>query len=331
MRSITLRHILELLKTVKRNPDKAYDKRKAILFVFLTSSIAIPAHSAQTLLQITEHDYIIHGDGYEITRDNLGRIGNIGVIVQGEDALVVNTGVSYNHGISIIEIVEKDLKKKIKGAIILEPSREYVFGASAFRDAGIPVAIHPEGVDLISTRCNKCLLNLEDTLGDEMMGTNLVIPSSFKDVNFKKLIDKFKIKIVDTNSSAYPGAILLYANESQVLFSGSIVMTDVVPDIKLAKTKVWINLLKNIPSDPLLKIIPNLGEIGDSTTVFSTMDYLTRLNSVTEKLFENNVGLIHGSHQSRLPGFERYHLYNKRHFNNFMYRYLEFENAELNN
>lgn len=127
MRSINLRHILELLKRVKRNPDKAYNKRKAILFVFLTSSIAIPAHSAQTLLQITEHTYLIRGDGYEIKRDNLGRIANIGIIIQGEEALVVNTGVSYKHGISIIETVEKDLKKKIKGAIILEPSREYVF------------------------------------------------------------------------------------------------------------------------------------------------------------------------------------------------------------
>ncbi len=331
MRSINLRHILELLKRVKRNPDKAYNKRKAILFAFLTSSIAIPAHSALTLLQITEHTYLIRGDGYEIKRDNLGRIANIGIIIQGEEALVVNTGVSYKHGISIIETVEKDLKKKIKAAIILEPSREYVFGASAFRDAGIPVASHPEGVNLISTRCNKCLLNLEDTLGDEMMGTKLVIPSSSEDVYFKNLIDKFKIKVVDTNSSAYPGAILLYADEAQVLFSGSIVMTDVVPDIKLSKTKIWMNLLKNIPSDPILKIIPNLGEIGDSNSVFFTMDYLTRLNSVTEKLFENNVGLIHGSHQSSLPNFERYHLYNKRHFNNFMYRYLEFENAELNN
>ena len=331
MNSINLRRIFDLLKRLTRKQAKAYTKRKAILFFFLTSSIAIPAHSAQALLQITEHTYLIRGDGHEITRDNLGRIANIGVIVQGEEALVVNTGVSYNHGISIIETVEKSLKKKIKGAIILEPSREYVFGASAFRDAGIPVASHPEAVNLISTRCNKCLLNLEETLRDEMMGTKLVIPSSSEDINFKKIIDKFKIKVVDTDSSAYPGAILLYADEAQVLFSGSIVMTDTVCDIKLAKTEVWINLLKNISFEPLIKIIPNLGEIGDSTTVFSTMDYLTQLNSVTAKLFENNVGLIHGSHQSSLPDFEHYHLYNKRHFNNFMYRYLEFENSELNN
>jgi hypothetical protein len=326
-----LRRIFDLLKKVTRKQTKAYNKRNAILFFFLTSSIATPAHSAQALLQITDHAYLIRGDGYEITRDNLGRIANIGVIVQGEEALVVNTGVSYKHGISIIETVETGLKKKIKGAIVLEPSREYVFGASAFRDAGIPVASHPVVINLISTRCNKCLLNLEEILGDEMMGTKLVIPNSSKDVEFKKLIDKFKIKIVDTNSSAYPGAILLYADEAQVLFSGSIVMTDTVPDVKLARMKIWINLLKNIPSDPPLKIIPNLGEIGDSATIFSTIQYLTRLDSVTEKLFENNVGLIHGSHQSSLPDFERYHLYNKRHFNNFMYRYLELENAELNN
>jgi hypothetical protein len=326
-----LRRIFDLLKKVTRKQTKAYNKRNAILFFFLTSSIATPAHSAQALLQITDHAYLIRGDGYEITRDNLGRIANIGVIVQGEEALVVNTGVSYKHGISIIETIETGLKKKIKGAIVLEPSREYVFGASAFRDAGIPVASHPVVINLISTRCNKCLLNLEEILGDEMMGTKLVIPNSSKDVEFKKLIDKFKIKIVDTNSSAYPGAILLYADEAQVLFSGSIVMTDTVPDVKLARMKIWINLLKNIPSDPPLKIIPNLGEIGDSATIFSTIQYLTRLDSVTEKLFENNVGLIHGSHQSSLPDFERYHLYNKRHFNNFMYRYLELENAELNN
>ena len=331
MRSINLRHILELLKRVKRNLDKAYNKRKAILFVFLTSSIAIPAHSAQTLLQITEHTYLIRGDGYEIKRDNLGRIANIGVIIQGEEALVVNTGVSYKHGISIIETVENGLKKKIKGAIILEPSREYVFGASAFRDAGIPVASHPEAVDLISTRCTKCLLNLEETLGNEMLDTKLVIPSSFEDVDFKKIIDKFKINIFDTDSSAYPGAILLYADEAQVLFSGSIAMTDTVPDIKLAKTKIWINLLKNIPTEPLIKIIPNLGKIGDSATIFSTMEYLTQLDSVTEKLFDDNVGLIRGSHQSSLPNFEHYHLYDKRHFNNFMYRYLELENVELAN
>ena len=326
-----MRCIFDLSKRETRRQAKAYNKRKAILFFFLASSIAIPAHSAQALLKITEYIYIIRGDGYEITRDNLGRIANIGVIVQGEEALVVNTGVSYKHGASIIETIEKGLKKKIIGAIVLEPSGEYVFGASAFRDAGIPVASHPEGVNLISTRCNKCLLNLEETLGDEMMGTKLVIPSSSEDVEFKKIIDKFKINIVDTDSTAYPGAILLYADEAQVLFSGSIVMTDTVPDIKFAKPEIWISLLKNIPSDPQLKIIPNLGEIGNSATVFSTMDYLTRLNSVTAKLFENNVGLIRGSNQSNLPDFEQYHLYDKRHFNNFMYRYLELENVELNN
>jgi hypothetical protein len=331
MRSTKLRRIFDLLKRQRPRQGKAYNKVKAILFFFLTSSIAIPAHSAQTLLQITEHAYLIGGDGYEITRDNLGRIANIGVIVQGEEALVVNTGVSYKHGTSIIETVEKGLKKKILGAIVLEPGREYVFGASAFRDAGIPVASHPEAVDLISTRCNKCLVNLEENLGNEMLGTKLVIPSSYEDVNFKKIIDKFKINIVDTGSSAYPGAILLYADAAQVLFSGSIAMTDTVPDIKLAKTKIWISLLKNIPSDPMLKIIPNLGGIGDSSAIFSTMEYLMRLNSVTEKLFEDNVGLIRGSHQSSLPDFEHYHLYDKRHFNNFMYRYLELENVELTN
>ena len=111
--------------------------------------------------------YALFGSGGEITPENGGRTANVAFVVGPGGVIVVDTGISYREGETIIAAVKSVSNLPIRLAILTHPSQEAIFGAAAFQARGIPVLAHRRSAELIAARCETCLIHLRSALGEE--------------------------------------------------------------------------------------------------------------------------------------------------------------------
>src|SRR5207344_635957 len=109
--------------------------------------------------------------------DNLGRVGNAGFIVGDEGVLAVDTGTSYRHGAALLAAIRQVTDKPVRLALITHTRQEFLFGAGAYREQGIPIQMHRQAADLMRSRCERCLKTLNQVLGEAAMrGTAMFKP-----------------------------------------------------------------------------------------------------------------------------------------------------------
>ena len=125
-------------------------------------------------VEIAPGVYAMLGNGDAVAPANRGIVANNGFIVGKSGVTVIDTGSSYRYGRAMIEAIRKVTPLPVQLVIITHQAPEFVFGASAFRDAGVPILAHQRAADLIRERCAICLKNLQRTLGDEEMGGSRV-------------------------------------------------------------------------------------------------------------------------------------------------------------
>ena len=166
---------------------------------------------------------------------NQGRVGNAGFVVGRIGVLAIDTGTSYRHGRALLDAIRSVTDKPVRLAIITHTRQEFLFGAAAFRELGIPIAMHQAAADLMASRCDACLKTLRTTLGEEeMRGTTLFEPDiRFTDplgVNAATLIGR-PIQVLYFGHSSGPGDIAVLDPRSGALFAGGLLDAQRIPDV----------------------------------------------------------------------------------------------------
>ena len=128
--------------------------------------------------------YMVPGAPGEAGAANLGRLGNSGFIVGDTGVIAIDTGVSYRHGQALLAAIARVTDRPVRLALITHTRQEFLFGAAAFQECGIPVHMHRRAAQLMAARCDTCLKTLQRTLGaDTMRGDALAaLPSSKRSV-----------------------------------------------------------------------------------------------------------------------------------------------------
>ena len=153
--------------------------------------------------------YVLRGADAAPSADNLARTGNVALIVGPRG--VVETGVSYQHGAAIVAAVTKTTDRPIRLAIITHPQQQYLFGAAAFQERGVPVWMHRKAADLMATRCEICLTSLRALLGNEAMaGTRIVRPDRL--IAGDETLDLVgrRLRLIASEWSSASGALAVY-------------------------------------------------------------------------------------------------------------------------
>ena len=126
--------------------------------------------------------WVLPGAEGDIGPANRGRIGNAGFIVGPTGVLMIDSGVSLRHGLALRVAVARVTSLPIRALVLTHVRQEFLFGALAFQREGVPVLMHRQAAGLMAVRCERCLRNLKESLGeDEMAGTALVKPDVLLD------------------------------------------------------------------------------------------------------------------------------------------------------
>ena len=297
----------------------------------LVSSAARPPATAP--IELAAGVYMLPGSGGEPDTANLGRVGNAGFIVGRSGVLAIDTGTSYLHGRALLAAIRSVTEQPVRLVLITHTRQEFLFGAAAFREQGIPIAMQQAASELMATRCDTCLKTLRTTLGeDAMRGTTLFTPDiAFTDplgIDAAALIGR-PIQVLYFGHSSGPGDIAVYDPRTRTLFAGGLLDAQRIPDVFDSDLSRWGEALRTLQALPVDVIVPGHGPAGSKRIVTQVERYLDQLTTRVRALLKAGAPLSEVPDSTALPEFASWDQYDTVHRRNAALVYLRYEREQL--
>lgn len=282
--------------------------------------------------QIAPGVYLQHGLRGEIGPDTLGRSGNAGFIVGASGVLAINSGGSHRDGQALLAAITRSTALPLRGVLLTHAMQEFIFGASAFQAAGVPVLMHHDAARLMAVRCESCLKTLQRVLGaDEMAGTR--VPRA--DITFTTAdatralpdIGRPLRLLAPAAIAASPGDSAVFDDTSATLFAGALLDADTIPDVQDADLAGWHAALAALQGLPLRRIVPGHGPAAGTGLVESVDSYLRQLEQRTAALLQAGTALSEVADAVDLPAFAHWQRYDSTHRRNASIVFLRQERA----
>lgn len=300
-----------------------------------------PATAPGEPQQVAPGVYLLRGLAGEIGPENRGRTGNAGFIVGPQGVLVIDCGVSRRQGEAVLAAIRRTTPLPVKQLLLTHVRQEFLFGAAAFQEAGIPVAMHPAAARLMATRCENCLKTLQRVLGpEEMQGTRVVKPDRTFDPTTSPPAQAFDAGVGRPvrllawgpgGHSSGPGDLAVLDETTGSLFAGGLVDADTVPDVQDADFAGWRAALAGLQAlaqaGTVQRIVPGHGPLAAPGQVATIARYLDQLERRTAELLDNGTALSDVADATVLGEFAAWDQYDTIHRRNASIVFLRHERA----
>jgi glyoxylase-like metal-dependent hydrolase (beta-lactamase superfamily II) len=288
------------------------------------------AHAAlsgmPTPRQIAPGVYVFVGSGDAVAPENHGIVANNGFIVGTDGVTVIDTGASYRYGRAMIEAIRKVTPLPVKLVIITHQAPEFVFGAGAFRDQGVPILAHERAAQLIRERCSICLANLRKTLGeDEMAGSRVTVPDRTVSGTTEIESGGRTLQLLHFGPASTPGDLAVLDTQTRVLFAGGLVSNGRLPELRNEQISGWLLALEHLRALDLNTVVPGFGTPLHGEGIMQTGTYLRELNASVDRAYKNGQSLTDAMHDVQLPAFRGYKIYSIAQPQNVQRIYLQLE------
>ncbi|MFN0316985.1 MAG: MBL fold metallo-hydrolase [Burkholderiales bacterium] len=272
--------------------------------------------------------YAFPGDNSEISPS--GHAANSGFIVGPRAVVVIDTGGSYAHGKAMLAAIATVTPKPVSLVIITHAVQDFVFGAAAFSELGIPLLAHRKTDELMSARCEHCLANLRKALGEApLLGTRLVLPSELVEGSTRIDAGGRPIELLHFGWASTPGDLAVYEPRSGVLFAGGIVMGARIPELRDGEFNGWLAALAALAELNPSKVIPAYGPVLRAQDMSNTAAYLRDLDAKVKALYTAGRGLMETMDEAGIQRYASWSQYPDLHRRNVLRRYLQLEVEDL--
>lgn len=300
----------------------------ALLALLATACATLPADPRPQ--EVAPGVYMAPGASGETSPANLGRLGNSGFIVGDTGVIAIDTGVSYLHGQALLAAIARVTDRPVTLALITHTRQEFLFGARAFQERGIPVHMHKKAAQLMAARCETCLKTLQRTLGPEALrGTALFTPDAVFEAGFVTEAIGRPVRVLHFGHSSGPGDIAVLDERTATLFAGGLVSVQRIPDVIDSDLKGWQQALAALAARAPARIVPGHGPVAGAQAVTSVQRYLAQLETRLIELLEAGTPLSEVPDLAALPEFETWDQYDLIHRRNASVVFLRLERELL--
>ena len=281
-------------------------------------------------IEVAAGVYMVHGAAGEIDPSNAGRIGNAGFVVGESGVIAIDTGTSYRHGVALLEAIAAVTDKPIRLVLITHARQEFLFGAAAYRERGIPVHMHRQAARLMAARCENCLKTLKRVLGDEAMrGTVMFKPDHEFDQPYQLDLIGRPLRVLYYGHTSGPGDIGVLDLQSGVLFAGGLLDQQRIPDIQDSDLERWQQALRALRELPLEVVVPGHGPAAPASVIDAVGHYLTQLETRVLELMHAGAALSDVPDAAVLPEFKDWDQYDTIHRRNAAIVFLRLEREQV--
>jgi glyoxylase-like metal-dependent hydrolase (beta-lactamase superfamily II) len=298
--------------------------------IAVTACSTAPPSQAPRAQRVADGVYVMPGGRGVADEKNLGRIGNSGFIVGDTAVLAIDTGTSFLHGQALLAAIRAVTPKPVRLALVTHTRPEFLFGGAAFQAAGIPVVMHHKTALLMASRCDNCLKQLRQTVGDEAMrGTTMYKADRVFD-NSHAIDDIGRpVRVLHLGHASGPGDIAVFDERSGVLFGGGLLDDGRVPDIQDSDNAGWPQALAGLQALRPRVVVPGHGAVGDAAIITRVARYLTQLHSRARQLVDKGTSLLDVPDTLDLPDYKSWDQYDIIHRRNAGIAYLRIERELL--
>lgn len=286
--------------------------------------------AAPVAVEVAAGVYMMRGASGEIDASNAGRIGNAGFIVGESGVIAIDTGTSYRHGVALLEAIATVTDKPVRLALITHTRQEFLFGAAAYRERGIPIHMHRQAARLMAMRCENCLKTLKRVLGDEAMrGTVMFKPDDEFDQPYQLDLIGRPIRVLYFGHTSGPGDIGVFDLQSGVLFAGGLLDQRRIPEIQDSDLEGWKSALRALRELPVEVVVPGHGPATPASVIDAVERYLTRLETRVLELMRAGAALSEVPDATTLPEFQDWDQYDTIHRRNAAIVFLRLEREQM--
>jgi glyoxylase-like metal-dependent hydrolase (beta-lactamase superfamily II) len=226
----------------------------------------------------------------------------------------------------MIEAIRKVTPLPVELVIITHQAPEFVFGASAFRDKGVPILAQRRAAELIRERCAICLKNLQRTLGDEeMSGSRVTVPD--RTVEGTTQIDSGgrDLQLLHFGPASTPGDLAVLDTATGVVFAGGLVSNGRIPELRNEQIPGWLAALDKLRAMDPRVVVPGFGPLVKGDGIMQTGAYLRELDAAVRRTYASGTGLTDAMRTVQVPAFSHYKLYTIAQPQNVQRLYLQLE------
>jgi len=282
-------------------------------------------------VEVASGVFMMRGVPGEVDTTTLGRNGNAGFIVGATGVLAIDTGTSYRHGVLLLAEIRRVTDKPVRQVLITHVRQEFLFGASAYRERGIPIAMHRKSAQLMASRCETCLKTLRRVLGDEeMQGTAMFKPDlEFETAGDADLIGR-PVRVLYFDHSSGPGDIAVLDEQTHTLFAGGLLDWKRIPDIQDSDLVQWHRALEHLRQMSIETVVPGNGPPAGARVVIDANDtYLNQLDARVLELLRKGAPLSEVADAAALPQFRDWDQYETVHRRNASVLFVRKERQQM--
>lgn len=309
------------------------------LFAFATVAAAwLPAGCAGVpvppvavaAVEVAPGVYMLRGADGEVDAANLGRTGNAGFVVGPGGVIAIDTGTSYLHGQALLAAIARVTDRPVRVVLVTHARQEFLFGAAAYRERGIPVRMQAKTARLMAARCEGCLKTLNRLLGeDAMRGSAMFRPDQVFEATHELDLIGRPVRVLTYGHSSGPGDIAVLDLTSGVLFAGGLLDHRRVPDIQDSELPGWQLALADLKRQPVRAIVPGHGPLAGPELVDTVAQYLRRLDARLLELLRADVALSEVPDQAEFPEYRDWDQYQTIHRRNAAILFVRLEREQL--
>lgn len=302
----------------------------ACALVLMAGCAALPEPPAPRAEQVAPGVYMLRGSGGEVEPANLGRVGNAGFVVGEGGVIAVDTGTSLQHGRLLLAAIRSVTDKPVKLAMVTHTRQEFLFGAAAFQERGIPVAMHRQTAGLMKSRCDTCLRRLRQQLGAApMRGTVLVEPDQVFDAGHVSTLIGRPVELLWYGHSSGPGDTAVLDLQTGSLFAGGLLDVHRIPDVQDADLAGWQSALTALGERPIRRVVPGHGPAAGPEVIGQVAGYLGRLEARLLELASAGVALSEVPDAAALPDYQSWDQYELIHRRNASIVFVRVEREQM--
>ncbi|WP_256354000.1 MBL fold metallo-hydrolase [Variovorax sp. dw_308] len=295
------------------------------------SAPSAQAYVAPKAVEVGPGVFMMQGEAGAVDTRNLGRVGNAGFIVGDTGVLAIDTGTSWRNGEALLATIRSVTDKPVRLALITHAQKDFLFGAAAFRERGIPVLMHRKAADLMASRCERCLRVLKETLGEEeMKGTVMFTPDrQFDDTQTLDAIGR-PVQVFYFGHSSGPGDVAVLDPRTGVLFAGGLLDQARIPDVMDGDIDGWLVALDALRKLPIRVIVPGHGPRTTAAAIDAQVRYLTQLRTRVSQLLQAGTALSEVPKAAALPEFADWDQYETLNAKNASTLFVRMQREQLN-
>lgn len=234
------------------------------------------------------------GDTGPRTPANEGLNANIGLVVTGEGAVLIDSGATWQGARQLQEAARRVTPLPIRWVINTGGQDHRWLGNGYFRAQGAEVIAHVDAQADMRNRGNDHLEGLRAALGDAAAGTVPTLPTRWLAGDDEQLVlGGIVFEFRHRGGAHTPGDTMVWLPAQRVLFTGDVAYVDrMLGVLPVSNTRRWLATFAVIEELQPQRLVPGHGRIADVPAARAdTQAYLLALRAHMKKAVDEGVDL----------------------------------------